>query len=111
MGVHARQADGERASPAPEETAIWMLLPSEAKHPGALEPLRRWLSLGRRVVVVAAREPYPLAVCSETPCQVAIYGDAACSLSALAEVLVGQAESEGRLPVSLVMSPRNRYNA
>jgi beta-N-acetylhexosaminidase len=66
------------------------------------EQARCWLEEGRRVVVVALREPYPLAAYSSFPCQVAIYGSQDCNLAALGDVLAGRVRGRGTLPVTVV---------
>jgi beta-N-acetylhexosaminidase len=70
-------------------------LPDQAAVAGKL------LALGRPAVLVAAREPYDLAVLPMAPVYVTTYGDPPASLQALADVLCGAVPPQGRLPVSI----------
>ena len=90
---------------------ILVIVPGDPAPEEGLAMLRAWQSQGHRVIVVAAREPYPLAAYGEVRCQIAIYGDGDAAIAALVEVLTGRARPEGRLPVSLVRKPINGYNA
>lgn len=87
-------------SGAPEETLLLPVLPASRAEDRELA--QRWLDEGGRVVIVAVREPYPLAAYQAFPCQVATYGHQECSLAALADVLTGRAKAQGQLPVTLV---------
>lgn len=98
-----------RPSLLPEDAARQILLlavlpghPPTAEGP---ELVRRWVAHGGRAVVVAAREPYPLAAYDDAPCQVATYGYWDGGLTALAEVLSGKAKPQGHLPVTVGGSP------
>ncbi|MDI6773410.1 MAG: hypothetical protein QME77_12620, partial [bacterium] len=56
---------------------------------------------GDRLVVVAAGDPYDLALLPEIPVYVATYGPDEPSLDAAARVLLGLARARGKLPVRL----------
>jgi beta-N-acetylhexosaminidase len=56
--------------------------------------------IGKPVIVVMAREPYDVEVLPPEASIIAAYGDDDCTMSAVAEVLLGRAQAGGRLPVS-----------
>jgi hypothetical protein len=105
VGVHPQD-------PAkPGETRILVVLPADPPAEQGRALLSDWRRQGHRVIVVAAREPYPLAAYGDAPCQVATYGDGVAAIAALVEVLLGRARPQGRLPVSVVRKPLSGYNA
>jgi beta-N-acetylhexosaminidase len=53
-------------------------------------------------IVIALREPYPLALFPNAGCRLAAYSSRACALTALADILTCRAAAWGTLPVSLV---------
>ena len=57
--------------------------------------------MGKRLIVVALREPYDLLLFPDVPTYVATYGYLPVHMEALGEVLFGDAPARGRLPVSL----------
>lgn len=57
--------------------------------------------MGKRLIVVALREPYDLLLFPDMPTYVATYGYLPVHMEALGEVLFGDAPARGRLPVSL----------
>ncbi|HEY7981242.1 MAG TPA: glycoside hydrolase family 3 N-terminal domain-containing protein [Candidatus Eremiobacteraceae bacterium] len=56
--------------------------------------------IGKPVIVVMAREPYDIEVLPPEASIIAAYGDDDCTMSAVADVLLGRAQAAGRLPVS-----------
>ena len=56
---------------------------------------------GVKVTVTALRNPYDWLAFPEVHAYVACYENTPCMMEALAEVLVGEAEARGRLPVTL----------
>jgi len=62
---------------------------------------RKLLSLRKDAVIVAVRNPYDLAKLPEAETTVATYGFRNCSLKALTEVLFGEIEAKGKMPVKL----------
>ncbi|MFW6597185.1 glycoside hydrolase family 3 protein [Propionibacteriaceae bacterium Y2011] len=56
---------------------------------------------GRKVVVVAVRNPYDIAGLGDTPTYLATYSWLSVSTEALAKVLAGEIPAAGRLPVSI----------
>jgi beta-N-acetylhexosaminidase len=65
------------------------------------ETIRTLLNAGKRVIVVALRDPFDLLAFPEAPCFLATYGDGPLELAALASVLYGDIPPAGRLPVEL----------
>ncbi len=96
----AWSADNHEGSGGPP--IILAVLPGDPTDRDWRERARRWLADGTRVLVVAVREPYPLAEYDGAPCRLATYGHWDGCLAALAEILAGRARPEGRLPVTLV---------
>jgi beta-N-acetylhexosaminidase len=92
------------------ETGILVILPGDPAPERRQAMVRKWQEQGRRVIVVAAREPYPLAGFWHAPCLIATFGHGEAVINALARVLAGQAKPEGRLPVSVVRKPLSGYN-
>jgi beta-N-acetylhexosaminidase len=92
------------------QTGILVVLPGQADREEGKALIRQWSERGLQVIMVAAREPYPLADYADAPCRIATYGEGAAAIEALARVLAGQARPEGRLPVSVVGGPDSSYN-
>ncbi|MDQ7840445.1 MAG: beta-N-acetylhexosaminidase [bacterium] len=70
--------------------------------PGTVAAVRTLHRLvGDRLIVVAAGDPYDLALLPEIPVYVATYGPDEPSLNAAARVLLGQARAGGKMPVNL----------
>ena len=57
--------------------------------------------LGKKVIAIAAREPYDASVLPDSATVIASYGDDALALQAASEVLLGTIAARGRLPVDL----------
>jgi beta-N-acetylhexosaminidase len=111
-GIPSRAVSFDHASVAAGEAVLILaVLPDEPHGEEGPALARRWLEAGRQVIIIAVREPYPLCDYSEAPCLVATYGYADGSLLALAEALAGKATPEGRLPVTVAVGPRTRYNS
>jgi beta-N-acetylhexosaminidase len=62
---------------------------------------RKLLSVRKDAVIAAVRNPYDLSKLPEAETTVATYGFRNCSLRALVEVLFGEIEAKGKMPVSL----------
>lgn len=84
----ARQAD----------TVIIGTYRANAAQAALVDDLRR---MGKRLIVVALREPYDLLRFPNVPTYVATYGYLPLHMEALAQVLFGERPAKGRLPVSL----------
>lgn len=63
--------------------------------------VRRLIALGKPTAVVALRNPYDLMAFPEADCHVAAYGDSPCLLVAVRDVLFGDHQPSGKLPVNL----------
>jgi beta-N-acetylhexosaminidase len=70
-------------------------------YPAQREFVGRLLGLGKPAVVAAVRDPYDLAFVSEARARIATYSFRSCSLKALVEVLFGESEANGTMPVEL----------
>ena len=68
------------------------------------ELVRALLRLEKPAVVAAVRDPYDLALVPEARACVATYSFRDCSMKALIEVLFGEIEAGGTLPVDLRLS-------
>jgi beta-N-acetylhexosaminidase len=87
---------------APREP--WSRAPIEQERQAELV-LRLHRAAGKRLVVVALREPYDIRSFPEIASYVCTYGYSGCSLRALAEILAGQRAAVGRLPVDIEALP------
>ena len=72
----------------------------DLSHPLQARAVTDLALIGKPVIVVMAREPYDVEVLPPEASIIAAYGDDDCTMSAVAEVLLGRAQAGGRLPVS-----------
>jgi beta-N-acetylhexosaminidase len=70
-----------------------------ALHPLQARAVADLSLIGKPVIAVMAREPYDLELLPEEASVIASYGDDESTMSAVADVLLGHARAEGRLPV------------
>ncbi|MBI2955626.1 MAG: glycoside hydrolase family 3 C-terminal domain-containing protein [Chloroflexi bacterium] len=63
--------------------------------------VRKTLELGKPTVVLAVRNPYDLISFPSATCYVASYGDSPVALEAAVDLLFGEYEPSGKLPISL----------
>ena len=63
--------------------------------------VRQLIATGKPAAVIALRNPYDLLALPEADCYVATYGDAPCQLQAARDLVFGEIEPSGRLPVAL----------
>jgi len=63
--------------------------------------VRRLIASGKPTVVVALRNPYDLVAFPDADCHVVTYGDSPCLLEAARDLLFGEYQPSGRLPVTL----------
>jgi beta-N-acetylhexosaminidase len=110
-GMSAEALPWHGLDEAAGQTLLLTVLPADPPEAEGAEIVRRWLKRGARVIVLAAREPYPLSAYRDAPCQVATYGYGDCALLGLADVLVGRARPQGSLPVTVADPSRKRYNS
>jgi beta-N-acetylhexosaminidase len=71
------------------------------QYPEQHEFVRAILKIDKPAVIAAVRDPYDLAFVPEARSCIAAYSFRECSLKALARVLFGKADANGRLPVGL----------
>lgn len=57
------------------------------------------INLGKRTIVAAVRDPYDLRFVPEAEACIATFGFRECSLKALARILFGESESNGKMPI------------
>ncbi len=70
-----------------------------ASHPLQARAIADLALIGKPVIVVMAREPYDIDVLPPEASVIAAYGDDDCTMSAVADVLLGRTQAGGRLPV------------
>jgi beta-N-acetylhexosaminidase len=70
-------------------------------HPGQAELVRRLMRQGTRLITVALRMPYDLAVYPDVPTYVCTYSILPAAMEALAEALFGRIPFAGILPVTI----------
>jgi beta-N-acetylhexosaminidase len=77
-------------------------------YPGQADLVRKLVSQGRRLITVALRMPYDLAVYPEVPTYVCAYSILPPTMEALAEALFGRIAFTGVLPVTITGKPRKK---
>ncbi len=70
-------------------------------HPLQAQAVGELAQAGKPLVVVAAREPYDASIAPPQAAVIAAYGDDPATVEAVADVLLGKCQPNGRLPVSL----------
>lgn len=93
--IDAALAGARQADTVVAVTFQAMLQPAQA------ELVRRLADVQANLVVVGGDAPYDLSLFPQISTYVAAYGTGALSLQAAADVLLGRAKAEGRLPVTL----------
>ncbi len=66
---------------------------------------------GKPLVVIAAREPYDASVAPADATVIASYGDDAATMEAVAEVILGDRQARGTLPVEIAQPQRSGENS
>lgn len=73
---------------------------------GQITLTKKILELGKPVIVVSMDVPYDLAELPEAKTCIAIYGKKECNMNALADILFGDDQAEGSLPVTVDFKTR-----
>ncbi len=103
LAVEADPSDGYAAvGSLVDEADVLVVLARNAASFERQAALVRWLlDAGKPAALVAMRNPYDLLAFPRAECCVACYGDPACSVEAVADLLCGDYRPRGGLPVDL----------
>jgi beta-N-acetylhexosaminidase len=72
-----------------------------SQDPAQIEFAQVLLEAGKRVVLIALRDPFDLLAFPDAPCFFAAYGEGEIEMRAAMDVLFGAAQPVGRLPVAI----------